>query len=369
MNTTIHLTIANLRKQNHKSQQQLADFLGITKASVSKWETGQTSPDISSLPLIAAYFDTSIDHLLGYDAQLSKNEIERLYKTLKKAIMDSPENGLSQVRKLIKRYWSCYPFVFSMANLLLNHLTVLTKNDPITTQTLSNEIRELLDHVYRKSDDQDIQSQAKIMLSVLYLNNSKPQKVLELLGTTVPQLVPPESIIASAYHLQGNSERAEATMQTALYQYLVVMVSAFTNYLNLLDNNHQKFTELATKADQFITLFEIASFHPMIILNLDMGIAAGFMKYDDHPNALQFLEKFTNLQSKITFPVVLKGNHFFNKIDDWINQLMIGNQMPRDSRIVNRELKQFILENPTFEPLKNDPKYQSIVSQIKKDVK
>lgn len=369
MNTIIHLNIANLRKQNHKSQQQLADFLGITKASVSKWENGQTSPDISSLPLIAAYFDTSIDHLLGYDAQLSKSEIERLYKTLKKAITDSPKTGLDQVRKLVKRYWSCYPFVFSMANLLLNHLTVVGKNDPATIKKLSDEVRELLTHVYQKSDDINIQNQAKIMLSVLYLNNGQTKKVLDLLGTTVPQLVPPESIIASAYHLQGNSERAEATMQTALYQYLVIMVSTFANYLNLLDNNQKKFTELVTKADQFIAVFEITSFHPMIVLNLYMGIATGFMKYDDQANAIKFLEKFADLQAKLTFPIVLKGNHFFDKVDDWINQLMIGNQMPRDERVVKRELEQFILENPIFDPLKDNEKYQAIVSQIKKDVK
>ncbi|WP_419762087.1 helix-turn-helix domain-containing protein, partial [Bacillus mobilis] len=39
-------------------------YNGITKASVSKWETGQSYPDITFLPLLASYFNISIDELI-----------------------------------------------------------------------------------------------------------------------------------------------------------------------------------------------------------------------------------------------------------------------------------------------------------------
>lgn len=43
-------------KEKGITQEQLADYMGVSKASVSKWETGQSYPDIVILPKMAAYF-------------------------------------------------------------------------------------------------------------------------------------------------------------------------------------------------------------------------------------------------------------------------------------------------------------------------
>ncbi|MDF2539667.1 MAG: hypothetical protein K0S76_2688 [Herbinix sp.] len=62
---TVKLKIAELRKEKGIGQQDLADVLGVSFQSVSKWETGATMPDITLLPDIAEYFKVSVDELLG----------------------------------------------------------------------------------------------------------------------------------------------------------------------------------------------------------------------------------------------------------------------------------------------------------------
>lgn len=62
---TVKLTIAELRKYKGITQSELADFLGVSFQSVSKWENGITMPDISLLPMIAEYFQVSVDEILG----------------------------------------------------------------------------------------------------------------------------------------------------------------------------------------------------------------------------------------------------------------------------------------------------------------
>ncbi len=62
---TVKLKIAELRKGKGIGQQDLAEVLGVSFQTVSKWETGTTMPDISLLPDIAAYFNVSVDELLG----------------------------------------------------------------------------------------------------------------------------------------------------------------------------------------------------------------------------------------------------------------------------------------------------------------
>ena len=60
------------RKELGLTQEELAEYLGISKPAVSKWESGQSYPDITLLPVIASYFNISVDCLLGYEPQLDQ---------------------------------------------------------------------------------------------------------------------------------------------------------------------------------------------------------------------------------------------------------------------------------------------------------
>ena len=61
---------ANLKKyriMKELTQDDVAEYLGITAQSVSKWERGESCPDITFLPALANIFETSVDLLLGMD--------------------------------------------------------------------------------------------------------------------------------------------------------------------------------------------------------------------------------------------------------------------------------------------------------------
>ena len=57
--------IAVLRKKHGLTQETLAEKLGITFQAVSKWENGQSCPDIDLLPQLADIFSVNIDELFG----------------------------------------------------------------------------------------------------------------------------------------------------------------------------------------------------------------------------------------------------------------------------------------------------------------
>ena len=56
--------IAELRKKQGLTQQQLADKLNLSNKTISKWESGSGSPDISNLPVLAEALGISVDELL-----------------------------------------------------------------------------------------------------------------------------------------------------------------------------------------------------------------------------------------------------------------------------------------------------------------
>ena len=51
---------------NHLSQEQLAEQLGISRQTLSKYETGESVPDIEKCKVIADYFEVSLDDLVNY---------------------------------------------------------------------------------------------------------------------------------------------------------------------------------------------------------------------------------------------------------------------------------------------------------------
>lgn len=61
---TLGKRIAALRKEKGMTQEELAEKLGVSPQAVSKWENGQSCPDISLLPRLSAIFGVTTDLLL-----------------------------------------------------------------------------------------------------------------------------------------------------------------------------------------------------------------------------------------------------------------------------------------------------------------
>ena len=65
--------LVELRKYHDLSQEELADMIGVSRQTLSKYETGESLPDIEKCKLIADAFGVSIDDLLNYDKKSGEN--------------------------------------------------------------------------------------------------------------------------------------------------------------------------------------------------------------------------------------------------------------------------------------------------------
>ena len=62
--------LLQLRTQKGLSQEQLAEQVFVTRQAVSRWETGETTPNTETLKLLSRLYDVSINTLLGSPQQL-----------------------------------------------------------------------------------------------------------------------------------------------------------------------------------------------------------------------------------------------------------------------------------------------------------
>lgn len=66
MQLNLGTKIRQLRHRDGRTQETLAEVLGVTSQAVSRWESGGSYPDIEIMPAIANYFSVTIDELFGY---------------------------------------------------------------------------------------------------------------------------------------------------------------------------------------------------------------------------------------------------------------------------------------------------------------
>ena len=71
--------IINERKKNGWSQEELADMLGVSRQSVSKWESAQSIPDLQKILKMAEVFNVSTDYLLKEDMEPDTNATPASY--------------------------------------------------------------------------------------------------------------------------------------------------------------------------------------------------------------------------------------------------------------------------------------------------
>ncbi len=77
--------LANLRKRDKLSQEELAEKVGVARQTISKWELGETAPDIKQAQELSKIFRISLDELVGND--LSNIVVEKISNTEKLAGM------------------------------------------------------------------------------------------------------------------------------------------------------------------------------------------------------------------------------------------------------------------------------------------
>ena len=94
--------LKELRKEKKITQEQLADKLGVSGRTVSRWETGNNMPDISILVEIAELFDVSIPEIINGERKNEKmnDEIKTVAQSMSDYATTEKENLLKEVRKL-----------------------------------------------------------------------------------------------------------------------------------------------------------------------------------------------------------------------------------------------------------------------------
>lgn len=111
--------IASLRRGRGWTQQQLADQLGITNKTVSRWENARYLPDVEMLQLLAELFEVSVAELLAGEVSNTKKAVRNrseAFDELKEQTFTTPERRAYWKRKWLQEH--CVSLGLEVASLL-----------------------------------------------------------------------------------------------------------------------------------------------------------------------------------------------------------------------------------------------------------
>ena len=130
------------RKQKGLTQEQLAEAMGVSVAAVSKWEQGQSLPEIPMLMELADFFDLSVDALLGYRLRANdrKSIVERM-KRLRRE--DNYDEGIAEAEKALQKFPNTFGVVYECAKLF--EMAGLKRQD----KKMQGRSLDLLSHAIR----------------------------------------------------------------------------------------------------------------------------------------------------------------------------------------------------------------------------
>lgn len=365
-NLNLSENLLRLRRERKITQEELADFIGVTKAAVSKWENRQSVPDLLLLPQLASFFGVTVDELIGYEAQMSKEQIRRCYAELCRDFAERPfQEVLEKTRTLVRRYYSCYPFLLQVCVLYLNHFMLAGSEE--ACRALLKETEELCERIIRRCSDVSICSDAIAFQAILKIQQGEAAKAVEILEPiTDPGRLSDQNddLLIQAYQLAGETEKARSLAQIRLYIHLVSLVSIAIQYLELFKNEPERCEETIRRTEGLLDLYQGEALHPNLASQFHYQAAVVYGENGKQELALRELSAFAEGVERILHgDLILHGDRYFDRLEEWIEKLPLGDQMPRDKSFIGQNVRA-ALAHPAFSTIKETEEYRKIYERI-----
>lgn len=211
----INELIRKYRKEQHLTQEQVANYLGVTAPAVNKWENGISYPDITLLAPLARFLKTDVDTLLSFHDELSDTEIDKIVRELSVEITTlGYSETFEKVSKLIKEYPSCDKLILYSAQILNAYLLMQEIEDKDKYRKQITAWFELVAF----GEDKELSNMATVSLCQDYMANGNYDEAQKLLDQIPPMGFDKRTIQASIYSNQENYTDAYKIHEEMLYQ-------------------------------------------------------------------------------------------------------------------------------------------------------
>lgn len=206
--------IRKYRKEKQFTQEDVANYLGVTAPAVNKWENGNSFPDISLLAPIARLLGISTDTLLSYQEDLTEKEIEQIVKEISDRIKkEDYETVFRWTMKKVQEYPNCDRLALTAAQLLYSYRLLLKEENP-------DQYDDAICKLYKRSLNSGVNDVVQSALAALFtfsIAKEKYEQAQEYLNQIPKQGFNPNRFQAVLYEKQGKTAEAYELFERLLF--------------------------------------------------------------------------------------------------------------------------------------------------------
>ncbi|WP_042274634.1 helix-turn-helix domain-containing protein [[Clostridium] dakarense] len=316
--------IKSLRRNKNVTQEQLANIIGISTPAVSKWESGTSYPDITVLPILANYFEVTIDELLNYKNELTKEEIEEIFKKCEDLIsQEKVDESIKLCEKYIRKYPSNYELKFNLSAIYTLAAVRSVAGSDKYNDIISRNIEILLDIVDNTNDIKEKEG-SLIQLSSQYMLINKPDKAEEILKKIYKPTYDPQGMLSIIYLSQGKVEESKKLLQEILYNALIEAktscMSLAMSYYNYKDDMDEEDIDFEKAKNYYELALGIEKLTPEMNMThtIYSQLAHMYMKKKDSENSIESLRKILDYLRDVNINNRMKINDiwYFDKMEE-----------------------------------------------------
>ncbi len=225
--------IIKLRKEKCVTQEQLAKIIGVSAPAVSKWETGQSCPDIELLAPLARYFGVTIDELLSFRPSLSTEEANQFCDAVLLVFeTEGHKKGLEKCKSLLLEYPEDTYLKLRLSAISAQYALLVREED--RTEENLEEMRQyclrLLEEIISKIDNV-YWEKANCLAACYYTQTKEFEKAKACLNEIPPLNYSTDEIYPALYMASGEREKAKQYSEKNLRQYGLMVLHSFHTLL------------------------------------------------------------------------------------------------------------------------------------------
>lgn len=264
-------TIRKYRKEKGLTQEEMANRLGVTTPAVNKWENENSYPDITLLAPIARLLEISLDTLLSFQEELTKEEITSIIMEAdQKLKTETYDDVFRWAKTIIESYPNCLMLIWQLATIL-------------DAQRLIKDIPNAMDYddyilkCYKRaleSDEETLRTSAADSLFGYYSRNEQyetAEQYLQYYSMQNPQRKLKQGIIHSKTNRIAEAYKLYEEILFSEYQILSMTLNSLY-MLSIEEENFDKAHLFTDKQEELARLFEMGKYHE-VACKLDLATA------------------------------------------------------------------------------------------------
>lgn len=363
--------IIRLRREKKLTQEDIASFIGVTKASVSKWENKLSMPDITLLPALATLFDVSVDELLGYQPQLNDQQIRDIYIKLEKDFVNySFEEALAKVTEEVKKYYNCYPFINYMCVLILNHINLV--HEPKRQEEVLLQAQSWSDHIRKNCKVTTVVEDAVAVHTTIDFLLKRYPNVIETLKESQNPLRMSSAndiLLIQAFAMINDLDNADKYSQTLVYKSALNIISSSALMLSVKLSDKEWCDETIRRMDLFIESFNLEEVNKNSTVQYYYQAAVTKAHYGEKDETYRYLEKFVEQGlDLVKHPEqIFTFEQYFNRMEEWTTEYALNDILPRDKSFIVSDLLT-MLDHPEFENFLGEAKFKRLKKKIMEEM-